>query len=234
MSGELTLRLGLAEGRNANAAVAAEALLAWVALVQESARAIDANDNIVVELTGVSEGSLKFHSVLKTLDKALADIREGASDYPNLKAAAIALSLHTGIAIVQSSVTKAMSDPVQKVELSDSDRRLLIDWRDKAAASVGVQQNSRRLLETVERDPAVTEITVIDARGTTIIEIPRSEFPERTGLWEISDAPPAERTVRDVWDAVLLKAAFTPKRRRWTFLRDGLPFSALMDDAMFL
>lgn len=53
-------------------------------------------------------------------------------------------------------------------------------------------------------------------------------------MWQVVDAPPAERMARNIWDVILLKASFVNRPARWTFLRDSLPFSAKMDDRNFL
>lgn len=225
MSSELTLRLGLYDGRNANAAVAAESLLAWVYLVEEAAKAINPHEPVVVELVGTAEGSLKLKSLLKRANDAVGAIQEGAAEYPHLRSLAIGLALAVGPVLLDRAI------PDNKAtEVSDQSKE---KQAERVAQSAAVKLTQRRLLQAVEKDPAVNGITVEDDIGV-VLEVPRSAFPEREGLWQMEEAAAAERVTRDVWDAVLLKATFAPKRRRWTFLRGGLPFSALMDDAQFL
>jgi hypothetical protein len=225
MSSELTLRLGLYEGRNANAAIAAESLLAWVYLVEEAARAINPHELVVVELVGTAEGSLKLKSLLKCANDAVGSIKEGAAEYPHLRTLAAGLALAVGPVLLDRAIPENL--------IVEADAQSEAKSAERVAQSQAVQLAKRRLLQTVEKDPAVDGITVEDDEGV-VAEVPRSAFPEREGLFQIEEAAPAERTTRDVWDAVLLKATFAPKRRRWTFLRGGLPFSALMDDAKFL
>lgn len=201
----------------------------------EAADAIDPLDRVVVELIGIEEGSLTFRQMLKRVEHIATDVVGGASDYPQLKKLAIGLALSTGGAALQAGMAKLAQDPVQKVELSETDRRLLTGLNDQVAASRKVQIASRRFLQSVEKDPAVTDVVVSESPGgSVLVEIPRSEFAERGGLWDAEEEAPAERTTRDVWDVVLLRAPFVPKPRRWSFLRDGIPVSARMEDKSFL
>jgi hypothetical protein len=106
--------------------------------------------------------------------------------------------------------------------------------RGKIDNSERVRHASRRFLQSVERDPAITEVTVSEDDSEPMVVIGRDNFPGRDALWEIEDIPPAERITRDNWDVVLVKASFVNRPARWMFSRDGLNFSAKMDDKAFL
>ncbi len=234
MVADLILKLGLEEGRNADALVAAESLAAWVHYVKEAARAIDPADRLTVELVALKDGSLKFPQILRKLDQTIGDISAGADAYPNLKTLAIATAAAVGVTVVQVGVERAMEPTVQTVELSETDRELLQGMKEKVEASSAAQHASRRFLESVERDPAVTEVTVGDEDHEELLVVPRASLPGRSSLWQVDEPPPLERTLTDIWDVVLIKASFVNRPARWTFLRDGLPFSAKMDDKVFL
>lgn len=231
---DLTLRFGLEDDRNADALIAAESLAAWVHYVTEAAKAIDPSDRVSVKLVGLQEGSLKFSQILKKLDQTLGEIDAGASEYPHLKVRAIAIAASVGGVTVTHIDANIFPAPPQTVELSAMDRALLENMAQKVESSSSAQQASRRFLESVERDPAVSEVTVGDDEHERLVIVPRSNFPSRGSLWQVENAPPSERLARDVWDVVLLKASFVNRPARWTFLRDGLPFSAKMDDRDFL
>lgn len=232
---ELVLRLGLEDGRNANAEAAAQSLIAWVALLKEASRAIDPADELTVELLGTAPGSLQFPQVLRFVERAAKDISEGASDYPYLKKTAIGLALATSTAVLQTGIETALKPTVQVVSLDVKDHKLLADMRDKVASSAAVQSAARRFYRTVEQDPAVDEVTVAETTSSEpLIVVPRSEFPERSGLWTPEELPAPERTSHAVWDVVLLRAPFVPVPRSWGFMREGLPFSARMEDPAFL
>jgi hypothetical protein len=106
--------------------------------------------------------------------------------------------------------------------------------RGKIENSERVRHASRRFLQSVERDPAITEVTISEEDREPMVVIERDNFPSRDALWEIEDIPPAERITRDNWDVVLVKASFVNRPARWMFSRDGLNFSAKMDDKTFL
>jgi hypothetical protein len=127
-----------------------------------------------------------------------------------------------------------MAPNVQVVSLSDTDRKLLTEMRGKIENSERVRHASRRFLQSVERDPAITEVTISEEDREPMVVIERDNFPSRDALWEIEDIPPAERITRDNWDVVLVKASFVNRPARWMFSRDGLNFSAKMDDKTFL
>lgn len=231
---ELTLRFGLSEGRNANALYAAESLAAWIHLATEAARAIDPSDRVVIELVGITEGSLQFKQVLKKLDQTLGDISAGADEYPHIKAIAIGMAATVAVGTTHVAIDRAMTPTVQTVSLSDEDRELLVGMRNKVEQSERVRHASKRFLQSVERDPAISEVTVAEDDNELIVAIPRENFPSRDELWGIEELPPVERVTRDDWDVVLVKASFVNRPARWMFSRDGLNFSAKMDDKAFL
>jgi len=231
---ELTLRFGLDEGRNANALYAAESLVAWVHLATEAAQAIDPADRVVIELVGIEEGSLKFRQIFKKIDQTIADLSSGADEYPHLKAVAISMAAAVAVGATQTGIERAMTPTVQTVSLSEQDKELLADMRGKIESSERVRFASKRFLQSVERDPAITEVTIAEQDGEPMVTIQRENFPGRDSLWEIEELPAAERTTRDSWDVVLVKASFVNRPARWMFSRDGLNFSAKMDDKAFL
>jgi hypothetical protein len=231
---ELTLRFGLNEGRNANALYAAESLAAWVHLTTEAAKVLDPSDRVIVELVGITEGSLQFKQILKKIDQTIADISSGADEYPHLKAVAIGMAATVAVGTTEVAIERAVTPNIQVVSLSDTDRKLLKEMRGKIDNSERVRHASRRFLQSVERDPAITEVTVSEDDSEPMVVIGRDNFPGRDALWEIEDIPPAERITRDNWDVVLVKASFVNRPARWMFSRDGLNFSAKMDDRAFL
>jgi hypothetical protein len=231
---ELTLRFGLNEGRYANALYAAESLVAWVHLTTEAAQAIDPADRIVIELVGIAEGSLEFRQILKKIDQTIGDISSGADEYPHLKAVAIGMAATVAVGATHVAIDRAMTPTIQTVSLSDHDRELLAEMRGKIESSERVRHASKRFLQSVERDPAITEVTVSEDDDDPLVTIQRESFPGRDTLWGIEELPPAERITRDSWDVVLVKASFVNRPARWMFSRDGLNFTAKMDDKAFL
>lgn len=233
----ILLHLETTPGRYVDTAVAAQALLDWVALVQATLSAIAPEDRIAIEIVGVREGSTRFPQVLRWLDDQAGNVREAWTQYPHLKAI-VAGAAHTFYtSAVAAGVTLAMQPAEQVVRLSDQDREILAGMTRTAERSVAVQEASKRFYRTLERDPEITGVAVDDKweRGSDLLIIPRSQFPERSGMWELQEeAIPDKRITRDIWNVTLLRAPFTSKPQRWQFARDGLKFSAKMDDPVFL
>lgn len=232
-SGDIVLQFGLQEGRNADALIAAESLIAWVQLTREAALAVDPTNRLRVELLGREKGSLR--QLLRLVDDTAKSVSDGADDYPYLKKLAVGLAAVTATASLTVAIEQAVEPDVQKVELSEPDRALAMEMRSRVENDAAVSKAARRFYRTVERDPAITEIQIADGFDKApIATVPRSEFAERGGLWEPQEDPPAEEKRTDTWDVVLLKAPFVHEPRAWTFSRDGLPFSARMEDPTFL
>ena len=188
-----------------------------------------------LSLSELRRGLCSSHRFLRRAENVVRDIAEGASEYPYLKKVAIGLAIASGTTILQTGAQIAMQPATQTVRLSTEDRKLFEDIRDKIAASGGVQSAARRFFLTVEKDPAVTEVTVSEKSGSKpLVVVPRAEFPVRSGLWTPENIPAPERPARAIWDVVLLRAPFVHVPRTWNFLRDGVPVSAKMEDPVFL
>ncbi|WP_375382280.1 hypothetical protein [uncultured Sphingomonas sp.] len=231
--GEIILQLGLQEGRNADAAVAAESLLAWIDLARAAARAIDPYADVRVELLGREEGSLK--QILKLVDDHLGTISHGADQFPYLKKAAIGLAIAVATSGLQSFVQHQLGSPVQDVALSQKDRDLLQGMTKSIQVDAHASRSAMRFYRALERDPAITGVVVksADGRGPAV-EIDRSQFAMRGGLFSPEEAQVPDEIKREVWSVVLMHAPFYASTRHWGFSRDGVKFSAQVTDLAFL
>lgn len=235
LNDQIVLELGLENGRNANAVLAAQSLVAWVDVLREAAKAINPLDQITVELIGTERGSLRFPQILRFAERTAQDIAEGAGEYPYLKKAAVALSLAVVGGASGAFIQAGIEPDAQVVTLSPKDRDLLAGMQKQVQSSPTVESASRRFFKTVERDPAIADVKVAESvEGPPLLVIPRAEFPERSGLWMPEEEAAEERITRDVWTVVLMRAPFVHEPRTWTFSRDGLAFSARMEDPRFL
>lgn len=232
--GKIVLQLGLKDGRNADAAVAAESLLAWIDLARDAARAIDPYADIRVELIAREEGSLK--QILKLIDDHAAIISAGADHFPYLKKAAIGLAIAVATAGLSTFVEQALDTDVQDVALSQTDRDLLRGMTDAIRESADASRSAMRFYRALDRDPAITNVVVKQAgdHGAAIVTIDRAQFAMRGGLYTSEAAPPAEQTRSEIWSVVLMQAPFYVSARHWGFSRDGVRFSAQMADLEFL
>lgn len=227
MSGEVVLHLELEPGRNADAEVAAELLTAWVRLVKAGAEALAPNAQIRVELLGLQEGSLEFRQVVKWLDDRAGELAAGADEYPNLKRLGVALAT----AVLAAGAQTAMMPEVQKVEVVEPEAK-------KVAEAPSVQAASKEFFAIAQRDRAITEVAVTEEPGgPKEYCVPREDFAERSGLWGGQTIDPDQssmKTVEATWNVILVKPAAVGQPRAWRFSRDGIEFSAVMEDTEFL
>lgn len=231
MAEQIVLHFETTPGRHPDTEVAALALLDWVRLIKAAVAAVDPAQLLEIEIAGVTPGSTRFPQILRFLDQQVGYVRSAWEDYPHLKSI-VAGSAHTLFtASVAAGVTLALQPSEQTVNLSDKDKALL----EQVASSPDVQQASQRFYRTLERDTAITGVGVADNwNDRPEIIIPRSEFPERGGVWVANDEDPRERIQHDVWDVILLRPALISTPQSWQFIRDGLKFTAKMHDALFL
>lgn len=233
---QIVLHFEVAPDRYPNTTVAARALIEWVDLVQSTIAAIDPLQRLNIEIVGVTPGSTRFPQLLRFLDKQAGNVRSAWDDYPHLKSI-VAGSAHTlYTAAIAGAVSMSMQPSVQLVQLSEKDRHLFEGIQKQASQSRPVVQASKRFYGALEQDTAITGVGVADAwdKRPSII-IPRSEFAERSGLWDVDvEIAPSERFQRVVWDVVLRRPDLVSTPQLWQFMRDGLKFSAKMHDAIFL
>jgi hypothetical protein len=232
---QIALYFQLKDKRNANAIIAAEALIAWVELLERAGQVIDPNGTLTVELVGTEPGSLKLPVVLKFVEDQAAIIAAGASEYPHLKKMALASAAVIATATTTVAIEQIVTPNVQQVELSEKDRAILKELKSEIAKSKDVKHAQQRLYRTLDKDPAISGVGVSDNTETEpAIIIPKNQFAERAGLWSQSIDQKQEQTVEHVWNVVLVKAAFSSIPRGWRFSRDGIEFGAKMNDAYFL
>lgn len=227
--GDTVLQFDLKDGEYADAILASESLIAWVNTIQAAAKAIDPFDLVRVEIIASERGSLRH--LLRIVETTASDIAAGANEYPTLKKLAIGLALGTAPVLIDH----ALQPSVQMVALSETDRILLRDWQKCIRDDSAVEIAAKRFYRVAERDHAITAVRIgQDHVSAAEIVIPRDQFPDKSGLWDLQEEEPPEEVRRAIWHVVLLKAAFTHEPRAWTFSRDGLPFSARMEDKAFL
>jgi len=226
MAEDVILKLEIEPGKQPELEAVARLLLAWVDTLETSAAIVDPEYRLRVELVGVEDGSDVFKAALKR-------IKDGADRYPEAKRISITLGSLIASNVLMIGMTVALTPnpriPDDQMAVFQENNRLL-------AESVELQRKSAHLFEQAHEMPAIREIVVLDGEDReTLFKIPRSEFAERGGLWSGNEAEASGSEVRfATWDVILLKPVASSKPRRWTFIKDGLPFSALMTDKRVL
>jgi len=230
---DVILKFEIYDGRVPDAGGVALALLAWIDLMKAGADALDPEAELRVGLAGVAEGSDIFKLSLQRVERAAQQVAHGASQYPLVSKAAIALAGVIGTSVVTAAVTNALTpDP----RIPEDQMAVFRANRDLLAGSQELQRQQMRFYGILDREPAIESFDVQRPDGATLYSIPRDQFAERSGVWadEAMEDAPATRPVGGTWDVVLIRATMVPEPRRWTFARDGLEFSARMEDRQFL
>jgi hypothetical protein len=232
---QIVLHFDTVPGTYPDTVIAAQALIDWVDLAHKAAAAIAPSERLVIEIVGVKEGSSRFPQLLRWLNEqgeALDDIWKA---YPHLKRFVVGSAHVLATSTVAAAVTLAMQPDQQTVSLSEADRALLRPLQERVAASPDVQAASRKFYRTIEVDKAITGVGVApDWESRPALIVPRSEFHERGGLWDMEEDGPAEEYRHAIWEVVLLRPNLVSKPQPWQFSRDGFKFSAQMADAHFL
>ncbi|BAK65336.1 hypothetical protein SLG_06610 [Sphingobium sp. SYK-6] len=231
---EIVLHFELAPGQFADTKIVAEALIRWAELVEAAVKAIEPAGTVELEIIGNERGSLRFPQIIKFIEQGIADVDAAWQQYPYIRKAVIGSAHVLATGVVGGLIAASLAPEVQKVELTEGGQAAKSEMEAKISESTSVQTASRKFYQIVERDPAITGVGVAQSREEEPVIVPRSEFHARSGLWSIEEDPAPAHEKIDEWDVVLLRAPFSHKRLPWQFSRDGLTFSALMDDAQFL
>lgn len=227
MAEDVIFKLEIEPDKQPELEAVARLLLAWVDTLETAAAVVDPEYRLRVELAGVEDGSDVFKAALKRL-------KDGADRYPDATRIAITLGSLIASNVLMIGMTVALTPdpriPEDQMAVFHENNRLL-------AESVELQRKSAQLFEQAHEIPAIREIVVLDGVDRrTLFQVPRSEFAERSGLWSGNEeaAPEGSEVRFATWDVILLKPVASSKPRRWTFIKDGLPFSALMTDKRVL
>lgn len=232
---DVILRFEVAEGATPDAENVVRALSAYIAILKTAGGIVAPDVRMEVGLAGVADGSNIFKFALQSCENFGRSVVDGMSEYPLVSKATITLGgLITGTMIVIGLENQFSHDPglpEEQMAVFEEQNKLLKE-------SVELQQREMEFYGILEEEPAYSSIDIIRPfGGGTVHTIPRDEFGPRSGLWSgdidpISD--PSSQTITDTWDVVLIKPALVPEPRRWRFAKEGLEFSALMRDLVFL
>jgi hypothetical protein len=228
---DAVLKFEIAEGLNPDVEVVAAALLAWSETVKTALRIIEPSEEPRIELIGVESGSDVFRIGIRKVLEASKRLDAASEEYPLIARMAGTL----GAAIVGGVVGVAMQPDAR---IPADQFKVWEKMQQDLHASLELQQKRERFYSTMYPEPAIAAVEVQQG-GTreTIYTVPRSEFAQGSGLWTVqADALPERRTETRLatWDVILIRPTAVAKPRRWTFARDGLPFSATMNDPAVL
>lgn len=219
LGGDAILKFEIDPDASPDAEVVARALIAWVETIKAAMAVIEPGEEARVELVGVEPGSQVFVVAIKR-------IQDGAKEYPLVAKAAGALAS----AITGALATIALTPDSR---IPDDQMAVFENMNNNISASLAIQRRREDFYNTIYPENAITAVEVQDAETRqSLYIVPRRDFARGSGLFT---AQPEEAVVRTesrttVWDVVVIRPALVAKPRRWTFAREGLEFTALMDD----
>lgn len=227
---DLVLEFKLDEGRNPDIENVARALLAWSEAVQSAVRAIDPRIEVVVELTGVEHGSQRFKQALRFLEDIAEQVEEGGQEFPlifqHVKTLAKMIAGGILMAVVLGEVI-----PDDQLEELKAIRQLLEEDAE-------LQRHSEEFYETLQEEPSISKVQIYEGSASSpTYSVPRAEFAHKSGFFKMRGNEQAELDEEEriaTWDVVLIRPVLVGKPRRWTFARDGVEFSATMNDQTVL
>ena len=232
---DITIRFVPVEGHVPNAENVVRALSAYIEILKTIGSIVEPGARTEVGLAGVEDGSDVFKFILRKCEDFGEHMKSGMEEFPLVGQAAMALGgLISGTVLIvgiTNAITPDPRIPDDQMEVFEENNRLLRE-------SVDLQRREMEFYGILQEEPAYQSFEVIRPYdGKVVYRIPREEFASRSGLWSSEDAvaaDPMSQTRTVTWDVVLIKAVLVPEPRRWRFARDGLEFSALMNDRQFL
>lgn len=232
---DITIRFVQREGHVPNADNVVRALSAYIEILKAVGSIVEPDSRTEVGLAGVASGSDIFKFILRKCESFGEHLTSGMKEFPLVSQAAIALGGSISGTLLVVGLTNALTPdpriPADQMQVFEENNRLLRE-------SVDLKRKEMEFYGILQEEPAYDSFEVIRPYdGSVVYRIPRAEFASRSGLWSsdqdaVSDPQTQTRTV--TWEVVLIKAVLVPEPRRWRFARDGIEFSALMNDRRFL
>lgn len=224
ISADVELRFEIVPGRSPQAEHVVAAISAWVEMTKVAGAIIDPDLEVRIDLVGVEEGSQIFKFALR---------RIGQASIPDVKKYAMIGAGMVTSAAIGALVTNVLTpDP----RIPSDQMKVFNEISQKMSESVDLQRQSMRFYGVLQDEPAYDAIDVKESgKPAPLFVVPRTEFAARSGVW-MPEEPKKILTETRIatWDVVLIKPVLMPTARRWRFAREGLEFSALMEDQNIL
>ncbi|OYX72941.1 MAG: hypothetical protein B7Y81_04275 [Caulobacter sp. 32-67-35] len=171
----VSLYFQLKAGEKADLEVVARASLAWVEGMRASARALDPEAQIKVQIVDADESSLILNAVMEwvenNIEARLERLERGGSKLPRTKKLAIAIA---GFLIFTGPPTYDFyfGDP----DFTDEDRAVLNKLAEQARSDPDVIVARKKFYRTIEADPSITAVGIKELPGgEPIAMVPSSQ-----------------------------------------------------------
>lgn len=235
-SGEsLSLYFGLKSGQNADLEIISSAAIAWVETLRALAQAVDPESDIRVSLVDVEQGSNVYNTVVEWFDRKIEPhLDRVVKGYERTPPRSRKLIL--GLAVFTVTTAIPTYDAYFGDDFGEEDREMLRRIEHECSSNAAVETARQKFYRTVEREPAVTLVSIKEnATSEAIVAVNSADFPAESGLFSMQEGDVPERVTPALLEVVLVKPALVHTPRTWTFKPDGLPeFEAVMRDAKVL
>lgn len=222
----LSLKFDLVEGRTADLEIISAAAIAWVEALRAAAQSVEPQTDIKIKLVNVDQSSAIYNVLGHWFDRATEAYERAPRRQKLIRALAI-------FAIFTAYPTY---DVMFGTQFDEEDRERMKRIEAAVTKNVAVETARRKFFRTVEREPAVTAVSLKETPdGPPLVLIKSDAFAEAGGLFAIESEEVQERVTQTVLEVVLVKPALVHTPRSWTFKPDGLAeFEAVMRDARVL
>jgi len=230
---DIIVKLEIIADRCPKAESVADAINAWAKVMHAAASVIEPGVAVRIELVGVESGSQMFKLAIRRIDEVGQRLKDGADEFPLLKKLAITLAGLGATTVMSVVITNAITpDP----RIPPDQMAVFNEMNQTLKESLVVQQKTMQFYEILANEPAFERFEVLRGSDRGLVcSVPRGDFALRSGLGqEVAQAANTVETRTTTMEVTLIKPTLIAEPRGWTFAREGLEFSALMDDPLFL
>lgn len=235
LSETISLYLELKEGEKADFEVVGRAAAAFAEAVKEIAYILEPGIEVRLEFESGTEGSLN-------LKARLTELRTQVKTPEGRRAALVGVILVVGSVFVNNLTSYGFNkfldsflSPEQRSVLTDEDIERIVKAIKDAERGKIAKEPVRQVYSELERDDRITSVgTITKPKSKPIQPVPRSDFPDRSGITQQVETSTKKRKKKSVERLLLISPVLLSADRVWR-LRSLLgEFSYHIDDRKFL
>jgi hypothetical protein len=204
---------------------------------------LDPSHEYRVTLISATPGSSKWRAKVEQYNQALQDskinkqaerVAAGWKGLPLVARVAIALAV-----VIPTTAKPTIEYWLDTEDFSETQLEQIRGEFDKAIKDQAVKAHRQTLFQEVQRDRKITGVGSALAptkEWAPKKTVPADQFAEGTGLFDLQEEAPRERTIPQELDVILVTPRLESAPRAWTFRQEGIPgtFNAMMRDEKFL
>lgn len=238
----ISLYLKTEQGVHPDLRVVARSAIIFAEIIESTARAIDPDLVVVVEVVSGSEGSFGLNTLSKVATKAkakAADVKQGVLDGWRKHEKARFLTIYVAVRILDNTISwgqdqimdwMASDDaPAEVRTMSDEERKLLAKDIAEEMRRQPDDEKVQRLHGQIAKDKRIGAIGITARPQPAKKLLPRSAFVESP-----EDELPSDRIRHERFEALLISPVLEVGERRWKFRGPYGEFGAPINDKEWL